>query len=153
MLQDFPIVLNNMLTQAFHNILRLEEEYLQKSSRINLSIREMHLIECIGECDNEEKTASEIADFLRIARPSATVAIKKLEQKGYLSKSADGADGRFVRIALTREGRKIFRFHKRYHSNLVAEISKGFDEDEQGCLIRAINKLNEFFEKDAENAK
>lgn len=152
-MHDFSKLLNNILMQVYHNIMRVEEEFLQKNSKINLTIREMHLIECIGECANEEKTAGEIADYLKVARPSATVAIKKLEQKGYLNKSASGVDGRVVRVTLTREGSKIFRYHKRYHTNLVSEISDCFDEEEQGCLIRAINKLNEFFEKDAETVQ
>ena len=147
---DFPKLLNNMLMQAYHNILRIEEEFLQKSAKINLTIREMHLIECIGESAPEGKTAGEIADFLKVARPSATVAIKKLEQKGYLNKSAGGADGRVVNVTLTREGRKVFLYHMRYHMNMVAELGQCFDEAEQECLIRAINKLNEFFEREAE---
>ena len=149
-MQDFPKLLNSILMQAYHNILRVEEEFLQKRSRINLSIREMHLIECVGEGEDGEKTAGEIADYLKIARPSATVAIKKLERKGYLSKKAGGEDGRVVHVSLTREGRKIFLYHKRYHANMVAEIGSCFDETEQECLVRAINKLNEFFERDAE---
>ena len=147
-MKDFPRLLNDMLMQTYHNILRVEEEYLQKSNKINLSIREMHLIECIGEGENEEKTAGEIADYLRISRPSATVAIKKLEQKGFLNKSAGHKDGRIVRVTLTREGRKIFLYHKGYHRNMVAEIGQCFDDEEQGCLIRAINKLNEFFNRE-----
>ena len=150
---DFPVLLNKILIQAYHNILRVEEEFLQRSSRINLSIREMHLIECVGESENGVKTAGEIADFLKIRRPSATVAIKKLEQNGYLNKVADDEDGRVVRVSLTREGRKIFLYHMRYHTNMVAAIGDCFDEEEQECLIRAINKLNEFFEKDTETAK
>lgn len=151
-MQDFPRLLNNTLMQIYHNILRVEEEFLQKSNKINLTIREMHLIECIGEGKGGGKTAGEIADFLKITRPSATVAIKKLEQKGYLSKSAGDSDGRVVNVTLTREGRKIFLYHMRYHSNLVSEIGGCFEEEEQECLMRAMNKLNEFFEKGAETA-
>ena len=152
MVTDFPKLLNMMLMQAYHNILRIEEEFLQKNGRIDLTIREMHLIECVGEAGQEGNTASEIADFLRIARPSASVAIKKLVEKGYLNKNACGTDGRSVRVTLTREGRKVYLYHMRYHMNMVDEISLGLDEEERGVLVRAIQKLNGFFEKGAASA-
>jgi DNA-binding MarR family transcriptional regulator len=81
-MQSFQMVLNNMLMQVYHNIVRVEEEFLQKNKRINLTIREMHLIECVGEDKENGKTVSEIAEFLKIAKPSVTVAVGKLEKKG-----------------------------------------------------------------------
>ena len=146
-MQSFTAMLNNILMLAYHNILRVEEEFLQKNNRISLTIREMHLIECIGEGDGTGRTISEIADYLKIARPSVTVAVKKLERRGCLIKKACESDGRSVRVTLTREGRGIFMYHKRYHLAMVSEIEKELREDEKELLIGAIGKLNKFFEK------
>jgi DNA-binding MarR family transcriptional regulator len=146
-MQSFQMVLNNMLMQVYHNIVRVEEEFLQKNKRINLTIREMHLIECVGEDKENGKTVSEIAEFLKIAKPSVTVAVGKLEKKGYLSKNSCPKDGRVVHVTLTREGRKVYTYHKSYHMSMIHEIESEFDEDEREMLVRVITRLNKFFEK------
>ncbi len=148
-MQDFPHVLNDMLVEVYHNILRMEEEFLKRNNRISLSIREMHLIECVGMDRKSGKTISEIADYLKVARPSVTVMVGKLEKKGFLAKQGCETDGRIVRVFLTREGRKVDAYHKQYHMNMVREIEKAFEPEEQQYLLRAIDKLNEFFKKSA----
>jgi DNA-binding MarR family transcriptional regulator len=146
-MQSFQLVLNNMLMEVYHNIVRVEEEFLQKNNRINLTIREMHLIECVGADKESGKTVSEIADFLKVAKPSVTVAVNKLEKKGYLCKNGCHTDGRIVRVTLTREGRKVYMYHKRYHMSMIHEIESEFSEEDQELLVRVITNLNKFFEK------
>lgn len=147
-MEDFSHTLNSMLVEVYHSIMSAEEKFLQRNNRINLSIREMHLIECVGMDKGSGKTISEIADYLKIARPSATVAVNKLEKKGYLYRQGSERDRRIVHVVLTREGRKIETYHRRYHMNMVEELKQEFVDDEQECLLRTINKLNEFFNKD-----
>ena len=144
-MKDFSHLLNQILVEAYHNILRVEEEFLRKDNGIDLSIREMHLIECVGTDRESGKAVSEIAESLRIARPSVTVAVNKLEKRGLLERKGCHSDGRIVRIVLTREGRRIDSYHRRYHMRMVQEIEKAFDEQEKEYLIRAIIKLNDFF--------
>ncbi len=146
-MQSFQKMLNSMLMEVYHNIMRVEEEFLQNNHRINLTIREMHLIECVGMDRENGKTVSEIAEYLKLAKPSVTVAVNKLEKKGYLSKNSCQNDGRVVRVTLTREGRKIDLYHRRYHMSMIHEIENEFDEAERDCLVRVIAKLNTFFEK------
>ena len=144
---EFQKMLNDMLVEVYHNIVRVEEEFLQKNDRINLTIREMHLIECVGLDQENGKTVSEIADFLKVRRPTVTVAVSKLEKKGYLCKNGCNKDGRVVRVTLTREGRKVYLYHKSYHLSMIHEIEDEFDAAEQDILVRVIAKLNKFFEK------
>jgi len=146
-MQGFAQLLNQMLVEVYHNILRVEEEFLKNNNRINLSIREMHLIECVGMNKEEGKTVSEIAEYLKVARPSVTVAVNKLAKKGYLEKQGCRTDGRIVRVRLSREGRKVETYHRQYHMNMVRAIEAEFDAGEQEVLIRAIVKLNDFFKK------
>jgi DNA-binding MarR family transcriptional regulator len=146
-MQEFRKTLNYMLTEIYHNIMRVEEEFLQKNNRINLTIREMHLIECVGTDRENGKTISEIAEYLKVARPTATVAVGKLERKGYLSKNGCSSDGRVVHVKLTREGRKVDLYHQRYHMMMIHEIEDEFDEEERGSLLRAVKRLNTFFER------
>ena len=146
-MQAFSEMLNNMLVAVFHNVLRIEEEFLQQIHRINLSIREMHMIEYVGKSYDVGRTLSETAEYLKVARPSVTVAARKLEEKGYFERSGCALDGRVVRIKLTREGRKIFRYHMHFHMQMVRELENEFCEDERELLIRVLEKLDRFFDK------
>ena len=145
-MRRFTDILNDMLVTVFHNILRVEEEYLQKSQGHGLTIREMHMIEYIGKAGEPGRALSEIADFLRVARPSVTVAARKLADRGFLSKSGCLQDGRVIRVTLTREGRKVYIQHMRFHTLMARELEEGLSEDEKGILVRSIEKLGRFFE-------
>ena len=138
-----------MLVAVYHKVLHVEEEFLQKGLGAGLSIREIHMIEYIGKAGKEGRTLSETADFLEVARPSVTVAVKKLEAKNLLMKNDCAVDGRSVRVTLTREGRRIYMHHMRFHMLMVQEIEKGLCEEEKSVLIRAIANLDKFFEKSA----
>ena len=143
----FSTALNEVLVDTYHNILRVEEKALKKSGRIHLSIKEMHLLEAVGKGDEQGRTVSEIADAMNIPRPTATVAINKLEKRGYLEKQPDDEDGRTVRITLTRSGKRIDHFHRLYHYNMVTKISESLTDEEKASLFQGIQKLNEFLKE------
>lgn len=143
----FSTALNEVLVDTYHNILRVEEKALKKSGRIHLSIKEMHLLEAVGKGDEQGRTVSEIADAMNITRPTATVAINKLEKRGYLEKQPDDEDGRTVRITLTRSGKRIDHFHRLYHYNMVTKISESLSDEEKASLFQGIQKLNEFLKE------
>ena len=152
-MDQFTDTLNSMLVSVFNKILRYEEEFLQNGLAKGMTIREMHLIEYVGKAGAEGRTLSEIADFLEVARPSVTVAVRKLEGKGLLTKSGWAPDGRVVRVALTRDGRKIHMHHMRFHALLVSELEGCFSEDEKAVLNNALSKLDDFFSRRIEDTK
>ncbi len=146
-MSEFANHLNSILVETYHNIVRVEEDFLRNNHKINLSIREMHLVEYVGMDKENGKTISEIAEYLKVAKPSVTVAVMKLVKKGYLIKEGSDSDGRVVRVMLTKAGRVVEAYHHMYHIGMVQEIEKGFDDEEQEVLIHAIKKLNEFFKR------
>ena len=146
----FAEMLNDMLVSAYNKILSVEEEFLQTGLGAGLTIREMHMIEYVGKVAAEGRTLSEIADFLDVARPSVTVSVRKLEQKGLLVKTGCAQDGRVIRVTLTRDGRKIYKHHMRFHMLMVHDLADGFSEDEKQVLVHAIGKLDNFFKNSME---
>lgn len=143
----FAEALNDILVKAYHSILRLEEESLKDISDTNLSINEMHLIECVGKCKEEGANISKLASELCITRPSATIAVNKLEKKGYVKKVNCQDDGRVVYVVLTDKGREIDDIHKKYHRDMVDSVSKELSENEREYIIDVIHKLNDYFKK------
>lgn len=146
-MDKFAEALNEILVKAYHSILRLEEESLKAISDTSLSISEMHLIECIGKGNEEGANISKIASELCVTRPSATIAVNKLEKKGYVKKVNSQEDGRVVYVILTDKGREIDDIHKQYHRDMVDAVSKELSENERIYIIDVIHKLNEYFKK------
>lgn len=146
-MDSFSSQLNEVLVDTFNNILKVEEELLKRSTNIDLSINEMHLIESVGKNKNDGKTISDLAQILNITLPSVTIAINKLVKKGYVKKEKSTADGRMVFVRLTDRGLRINKIHQYFHMKMVNEISKELTDHEKEVLIYGMEKLNGFFRK------
>ena len=149
-MDDFEKSLNHVLVDTFNIILKYEDFSLKKTINAPVTITEAHMIEVIGAEDNTETTVSDIASLMGISMPTATVAIKKLERKGFVSKSPCANDGRRILIALTDPGRKIERAHRLFHARMVRDISSQFHGVQKDVLFLAITKLNEYFKNKIE---
>lgn len=149
-MDDFEKSLNKILVETFYTILKFEETSLKKIVTTPITITEAHVIEAIGAQTGDELTVSEIASAMNVSTPTATVAIKKLEKKGYVSKSPCAKDGRKMLINLTDMGRKIERAHRLFHTKMVRNISRQFNEREKDILFKALTKLSEFFKEKVE---
>lgn len=144
-MEGFQKTLNDMFLTIYHNILRLEEKALEQAGNLNLSIREMHLIERVGK--RVGLSIRELAEELKIKSPSVTVAVQKLEKKGYLKKVPCANDGRAVRIFLTQAGRRANAYHQYCHRMMVKAMSEEMQDAEKSALLSAVEKLNVYFLK------
>ena len=145
----FQQMLDDVLVGVYYNLLRLEESAL-KQGRLELTINEMHLIEQVGKADENGLTIREIADRLGIKSPSVTVAVKKLESKGFVIKESCLKDGRVVNVTLTKQGKLVDAYHKYYRRVLTKTISEGMSDSEKDVLLRAVHKINTYFEQTIE---
>ncbi len=152
-MDDFSTALNDLLVKTFWSILKIEEQTLKADRSINLSINELHLIESVGKADSQGRSISDIAADLGIARPSVTVSINKLVEKGYVRKRKDDADGRMVYVMLTDEGSRVNHVHHYFHQQMVRDISKSMNEPERDVLLSGLTKLNAFFKMKADLGK
>jgi DNA-binding MarR family transcriptional regulator len=146
----FEKSLNHVLVEVFNLILKYEERMLRKALKVPLTITETHTIEAIGRRKDKETTVSDIASLLSVSMPTATVAIKKLESKGFIKKDSCEKDGRRTIISLTGLGRRIEKAHHLFHESMVRNISNQFIETEKVVLLQTINKLNDFFKEKIE---
>jgi DNA-binding MarR family transcriptional regulator len=145
-MEAFDNELNTALVETFNNILKVEEEAVKKSA-INLSIGEMHLIEAIDKGGNTGRSISDLANELDITLPSVTVAINKLQKKGYVDKVRCEQDKRVVYILLTRKGKKLNSVHHYFHQTMIRNISAQLTKEEKNVFIKGIKNINEFFKK------
>ena len=149
-MDEFEKSLNHILVDAFNNILKYEENSLKKQFATPVTISEVHLIEAVGTKEDDEMTVSKIAALLDISKPTVTVAIQKLESKGYIRKVPCEKDGRRMIVSLTDAGKRVERAHRLFHERMVRNISREFAGDEKGILLKAVTKINDFFKSKTE---
>jgi len=142
--RDFEKNLNILLSDTFNSILKYEALCLKSIYSVPVTVSEAHMIESINRAG--EPTVSELARLLGITLPTATVAVKKLERKGFLTRASDGADARKSFLSLTESGLRVDKAHSLFHKQLVRRISAQFDEGEKEILLAAIRKISEFFQ-------
>jgi len=149
--------LNRLISKIYRVSTKLEEKSLCLDRNINLTINELHLLECIKKNTkgDDGPTISSIAAELDITRPSTTVAVNKLNAKKFVDKIGCVNDGRSVRIKLTGKGEKAYALYTNYHNEISEELNKCFTDEEKAALGLAFEKINNFFtekltEKEAE---
>jgi len=149
-MDDFEKSLNYVLVDTFNSILKFEESSLKKIVSVPVTITEAHMIEVVGEQRDDGTTVSDVASVLGVSMPTATVALKKLESKGFINKEPCARDGRRMMISLTDMGKKVNRAHNLFHKRMVRNISNQFPDAEKDVLFKAVTRLNDFFRERVE---
>lgn len=146
---EFELNLNDLLVDTFNFILKYEETSLKAISGAPITVTEAHIIEAIAK-KGEHATVSKIASALGVAVPTITVAVKKLEKKGLVTKLPCADDGRRLMISLTDLGKRINRAHGIFHRKMVRNIEENFSDGEKEVLLSAVKKLSIFFKEKVE---
>ncbi|HFU4222780.1 TPA: MarR family winged helix-turn-helix transcriptional regulator [Streptococcus suis] len=135
---------NEYLTAIFNNVLVIQENSLRKSRFNDISIKEMHTIDEIG--DKKGATPSDIARALMVTLGTVTTSLNNLERKGYIERVRSTKDRRVVHLYLTKKGRLVYRLHQRFHNEMVKQITDGMDEAEYQVMKKGLYKLYNFLE-------
>jgi len=135
---------NDYLTAIFNNVLVIEETSLRSSRFNDISIKEMHTIDVIGNIDRA--TPSDVARTLMVTLGTVTTSLNNLERKGYVERIRSTKDRRVVHIYLTKKGRLVYRLHQRFHNEMVKQITDGMDDTEYQVMKKGLMKLYHFLE-------
>lgn len=136
--------INDYLIKIFNNILVIEENSLKNSRFSDVSLKEMHTIEAIGQTG--KMTGSDIAKTLMITPPTVTISLNRLERKGYIVRKQSTTDRRVNYVGLTKKGNLVYSVHKKFHEALVKRCVKGSSVEEVEILSQGLKKLHEFLE-------
>lgn len=131
------------------NLLLLKSEQLEvdlkKESEIEeLSIKQLQCIELVIEFENP--TLSELAERLKITKPSTTALIDKLESRGYLIKVKSDTDRRSAHVHLTTKGENAGQLHEKVHHAIAKQLSNNLTDSEKEILIVLLNKAIKSFD-------
>lgn len=136
--------LDDLLSNTFTSIMRLEERSLKNRLTDGLTITEIHTISAIGL--HEEHTMSEVAARLTVTLATLTATVNKLVAKGFVERERSAEDRRRVMIRLTRRGREVCRAHSLFHRHMIDQALEGLDAEEARVLVGAVSKIKDFFD-------
>ena len=140
---DYKLI-NEYLTSIFNNVLVIEEVSLRGSRFKDISIKEMHTVDVIGNFS--DVTPSFVSKELMVTLGTVTTCLNNLEGKGYIERIRSDQDRRVVYLHLTKKGRLVHRLHKRFHKAMVEKIIDGMSPEEINVMGKGLTNLYQFLE-------
>ena len=142
---DINETLNEVLVKLFRDINTIEERAIRTEEYRDMTANDMHVIEAIGT--GEPKNMTTVAKLLSVTTGTLTISMNSLVKKGYVQRVRSEEDRRVVLVSLTEKGQRAFDHHKRFHDEMIRQVLKGLDGEEQEILRKALLNLMDFFEK------
>jgi DNA-binding MarR family transcriptional regulator len=119
---------------------------MEELARENLNLKEltavqMHYLEVINELENPNVT--ELATEMNLTKPTVTVALDRLMQKGYVSKVQSDADRRSSHLHLTKKGMQINQMHEHAHTKFAELMQESLEPEELDQLTALLEKFTQ----------
>lgn len=143
-MENARTILNELLVEMFNHILILESKNLQDKG-IKLTMSEVHTLENIQK--SESKTMSDVAKRSLVTSGTLTVAVNRLEEKGYIKRVRDEHDRRIIRLALTKKAEAALAIHDEFHDDMIDSFISDLNVDEDTVLIESLEKIMDYFKQ------
>lgn len=137
--------LNRLLVDTYRAAGKIEQIMLAELSDGKLSLSEMRAIECVGEGRRHGRTVTAVAQEMDITLPSVTAMMKRLEQKGYVTRRRGAEDGRQVHIRLTDAGLHAYVGYLLAQRRMITAVRQSVADEDVPVVLRSLNALNDFF--------
>lgn len=117
-----------------------EEKAKENSDAKDLTSTQINYLETIEELDNPNIT--ELSARLGLKKPSVTIVVDRLIQKGCVYKTHSDNDRRSSHLHLTEVGRQINMRHDLAHEYLTDMVTKKLNEEELKTFSEILGKIN-----------
>ncbi|MBE0688320.1 MAG: MarR family transcriptional regulator [Anaerolineaceae bacterium] len=117
----------------------------ENSGFSQLTISQLHYIEATHSLSYP--TISEIADFMKISRASATVGINRLVSKGFIRKIRSTEDKRVFHVQLTATGLQLINAKKKALKEYETFITEVLSQQEANQFKHILEKLVTHFKQ------
>jgi DNA-binding MarR family transcriptional regulator len=129
---------------------------IQSISDINF--KELHLqkgqyIYLTRICENPGITLIDLSTMLKVDKSSATKAIPKLEEAGYISKQRDDSDKRLWRLYPESTGLKVYEAVIREENRNISVCFENFSDEEKAAALIVVSRMRENIEEDWKEIK
>jgi DNA-binding MarR family transcriptional regulator len=107
-----------------------------------MAVEDYDVLFQLAQAPDGRRRMSQLADALLLARSSCTRIVGRLEERGWVDRSADPDDGRVVWASLTRSGRSAQRRAALVHlRGIQANFAGRLDRQQVECLGSAARRL------------
>ncbi len=117
----------------------------ENSGFSQLTISQLHYIEAIQSL--KDPTISEIADFMKISRASATVGINRLVSMGFIRKIRSTEDKRVFHVQLTATGQQLINAKQKALKEYETFITEALSQEEANQFKHILEKLVTHFKQ------
>lgn len=128
-----------VISKLSHNLAEMEELARKELNLRELTVAQMHYLEVLNALENPNIT--ELATEMRLTKPTVTVAIDKLIQKGYIYKVQSDEDRRSSHLHLTKKGMLINQMHEHAHAQFAELMQESLEPVELEQLTLLLDKL------------
>jgi len=132
--------LNQLLTEFYDKMSSWEQSVVKETG---YSLAQVHTIEVLGV--HGALRMKELAEKLGITTGTLTVQIEKLVAANLIERQAHPDDRRAIVVTLTQEGQAIHRQHNQLHLDLVKDLTRNIDSEQESVLLTCLEKMNREF--------
>ncbi len=132
--------LNQLLTEFYDKMSSWEQSVVKETG---YSLAQVHTIEVLGV--HGALRMKELAEKLGITTGTLTVQIEKLVAANLIERQAHPDDRRAIVVTLTEEGQAIHRQHNQLHLDLVKDLTRNIDSEQESVLLACLEKMNREF--------
>ncbi|RQW84470.1 MAG: MarR family transcriptional regulator [Geobacter sp.] len=109
-----------LIQRIAHQYARIEEMPLRFDEDGEVTTREAHIIQAIGEA--AEMNVTGLANRFGITKSAASQMVSKLVRKGFVEKRPAPHSNKEFLLSLTERGRLVFDAHERLHGREMDEL-------------------------------
>jgi DNA-binding MarR family transcriptional regulator len=131
--------LKETITYISDLIEKMLKETLDSFDFRDLTQQQLHYMQVIVRMKNP--TLSELAREVNLTRPTVTVLVDKLVQKGYLTRVKSDKDRRVMHLYIDKRGTKINSMREIAHEKIAEKIKAGLSHKEAAILTGLLNKI------------
>ncbi len=120
-------------------IREIKEKELENAELQDFSMASFRYIEEIYNLKNP--TFVELTNQLNYSKPTVTLMVAKLIEKGFVTKTKSKGDGRVFFLGLTTKGEKIIESYNKVYASFINEISSRYNNKEMDTLISLLKRM------------
>lgn len=110
---------------------------------------EIRTLLCIKNIASENKvvTVSEISKKMSVTSPTVTQIVKNLNEHGYIERTVDPKDKRYVDITLTSKGEEVVQKVREYLNLLFSGLIEKLGEEKSIMLVELLEQVCEYLDE------
>ena len=131
--------LKEAITYLSEFIEKILEETIVLSDFGDLTQQQLNHLKVIVKMKNP--TLTELAEELNLTKPTVTVLVDKLTEKGYIKRIKSDKDRRVMHLHIDKKGSKIIALRETAYELMAEKIRSGLSETETSILTELLTKI------------